>query len=156
MLGTTGACDSRQRSAGSPEGNVASRLSTSREEAVRGARWLFHGVLGARGHMGLPDTRVQGAECQPGQQGSRGLQPPGGFMGTLGWEGAQSWPQKHHFTLVPHRRGGWARESARWGLAVNRQPPRLLFSFLWSFPPLIRQLLGGIGSSSSLRPRVWV
>lgn len=100
MLGTTRCLRLGQRSAGSPEGNVASRLSTSGEEAVRGARQALS--PGCSGPVGTwaSQTEFRGQVLgRAGLGAERGLQPPGGrFMGTLGWEGAQSRPQS---TLHP-------------------------------------------------------
>lgn len=102
MLGTTRCLRLRQRSAGSPEGNVASRLSTSRE---RGRAWSQAGsVPSARGPWahGPPRQSSEG-RCGPAWGAeSEACSPRGGFIGTLGWEAELA--SSVSATLVPHRR----------------------------------------------------
>lgn len=86
MLGGTRCPRPRQRSAGSPGGDVTSRLSTSGEDAM--CRVRRAPSPGRSGPMGTWVSRTEFRGRVLGRAGlgaERGLQPPGGRVtGTLG------------------------------------------------------------------------
>lgn len=91
-----------------------------------------------------------------GPGAEEGPQPPGGsFIGTLGW-GVPRAGLGARFTPVLRWRGGRAAWVCPPGPGCEQTlRPVSRFPFSKSFPPLIRQLLGGVGSSSPLRRGVW-
>ena len=123
MLGGTLCPWPKQRSAGSPGGDVTSRLSTSGEDAVRSQAGSVPRVLRAHGHMGLPE-KVPRLGAWPGRPGGRARPAASGgqVYGHLGLGGSPE-PALKHASPQSHVGGeSGLRGSARRGLCVNRQP----------------------------------